>query len=730
MISTSTAYKAAITGDARRMRVRVIVDLSDPDMTGLNVSAPPLEPWSNVEQLFDKKVDLFPPLITLEPNRWILDESYIPVGEQDAGSQVGAVTQALSDRDGYFSTPQVFAVGFSGARIIQQVSAYFSALPEDGVPSDVLVEILSGTVLLYSQRFTGNTERYIKTDYFTVNYPTTVRFTITRWSLPSRKIRAAEMIPSAYEIWTEDDLAELSVTMESSFTGLSLPYSTCTLKMDNLDRRFDPRNPHGIFQSVQERQGIQVFIGPDIPGGVEYIPLGTYYQSTNGWTESDNDITMRWTLLDIVGLMKEREFMLPDVLPTTLDGWVKALAGQLGTNFEKRVRVDPGYAGRSVTANDRSLVFGKNCGQVLLWLCEATQTWPRADAETGYLCLEPLWNEGIELKLDNLTRYPNMKANNELALLNFTLNGSGDNVVSIGGTNLSATQTANISNPFLHTEQQARLTARMMLQSYGGTQLETTGRGDPSSEIGDVATVWLDESNATTGRVMFQSFAFRDGVLRDCKTRMLQGDGALKYQNRVFITRDQTWTAPYNTTALLVLGQGGKGGTHGKPGKMGGGYQYVFGGSTVPSEDGDPGEDGYGGKVWFGTVTITAGTEVRFHIGNGGGAGAEGGHSTATLGGVTFTSASGNVFPNGYTDIITGSSFGRTGVEAPLPNSSDGGKGGAGGNGGWKHWEGEIGDHGVIWGRDVIDVEPGAGEPGAHGASGFGLIYYDKETET
>ena len=51
--------------------------------------------------------------------------------------------------------------------------------------------------------------------------------------------------------------------------------------------------------------------------------------------------------------------------------------------------------------------------------------------------------------------------------------------------------------------------------------IETTGRGDPAGEIGDVDTIWLDESQATTARRMMQNFQIQGGVLQGCQSKLL-----------------------------------------------------------------------------------------------------------------------------------------------------------------------------------------------------------------
>ena len=59
---------------------------------------------------------------------------------------------------------------------------------------------------------------------------------MTKWSLPGRYLRIAEIIPGVYEEWTEDVLAAVDIQARGNFACLAMPYGTCTLRMDNLDR--------------------------------------------------------------------------------------------------------------------------------------------------------------------------------------------------------------------------------------------------------------------------------------------------------------------------------------------------------------------------------------------------------------------------------------------------------------------------------------------------------------
>lgn len=733
MIQTSTAYQAAITGDSRRVLLRALISIIDPDITYGAVTSSGEAPFSQAAQVYDKDVDQGPAYATLERNRWLLDGTFriYPDNYQGAGQQ-GFAGDILSGDDGTYETPPWVQLNFANVSILQALSVYFPNADQDGVADTFTVEVLQGGTAYYTKTITGNTERQIDLDGFTVQVPDAIRVTVAKWSLPGRRIRTLEIIPGLFETWDGNMIAEFNVVQQASFSSASLPYGTCTLKMDNLDRRFEPRSKDGVFQSIEERQGITVSIGVELPdGGSEYMPVGIYYQAAGGWTTGDNGITMQWDLVDIVGLIADREYIPPATLPTTLEGWVASIVAQLGTNFAGLYTVDPNYASTALTCAVAD-VQGKTCGDILRWACQATGTFPRADSETGKLAVEPFWSQGNQLTLDNLVSYPIMRANADVGALIFTLNDGNQTQYVVSGTSAASSETLTIQNPFIKTQAQALTAAKLILATYGGNQLETTGRGDPSSEIGDVDTVWLDESQATTGRLQSQTFQFASGVLANCQSVLLQADGSFLFESMAVITESGSWTAPEGVTRLrVIIGQGGQGSGRGQDG-------YVFGsgnlpGSGVAAGEGQPGVDGSGGKIWYGTIDINPQQVFQVTIGPGGAAGAAYGQAGSEGGETTFgvySSANGEVYPLGFTDVASGSSYGRTGVQSPAAGTSDGAAGGEGGTAGAGYWEQLFWPDGRPRGWDfVVTVPPGPGQPGKAGASGFVVVYWDKDEE-
>lgn len=714
MISSTTAYQAAIVGDTRRIYLQAVIDIIDPDITYGTVSSSGMANVCKSEQIHDKEMELVP-YATLEANRWALNGQFklFPLRGAD---HIGFLGDTLSGGEGVFSPAVWVEEHFSNVSILQACSIYFPTADWDGVAADFTVEVMQGGTAYYTKTVAGNTASSIALDGFTVNNPDAIRVTVTKWSKGNRRIRIPEIIPGLYEKWTGNEIAVFSLKHQGDVSCMTLPYGTCTIKMDNLSRRFEPRSKNGVFQSIEERQGIPVSIGVRLSDDtVEYKPAGVFYQYSGGWKTGDNGLTMQWDLVDIVGLLADREFIPPSILPTTLSGWISALVAQMGENFADMYAVDPNYASAEASVRAADDVVGMTCGDILRYVCMATGTWPRADAETGYLTAEPMWNQGSKITLDNLADYPTMKANTDIAALFFTLNDGNDTQYVVSGNSTASNETKSIQNPFIKTQSQALTAARAILSTYGGNKLEIVGRGDPASEIGDVDTVWLNESTATTGRRIQQDLSIKDGVLRNCSSVLLQADGIFLYDGMEVITSSGVWTAPAGATQLRIILVGkGEGGGHGEPGTMGRQESEDGYGDSERGEYGADGSDGAGGKVWTATIDINPqqSFEVSFDGFN-------------TIFG-PYSSANGNTYPQGYSDVASGESYARTGVASPKQGSGDGGaggKGGAPGYGVYKHYTWAGGGSTTF----KVLVEPEPGKPGAAGAQGCAVIYWDKE---
>jgi hypothetical protein len=692
VLNTSGAYKEAIVGAVRRIVPRAIIDLVSPDIVYGSVTSSGESIYSKPEDLYDKNTAAADPTYaTGEWNRWILNgkQKIYPDTPSDIEGHQGFLGNQLSGTDG--SMNAFVQLNVSNLNVLQAASVYFTGRKIDGYAVDFTFTVYSGETVAYSKAVTGNRQKSVSFEGFTVYNPTALRVTVSKWSMPSRYLRLAEILPGIYEQWDGNTVYSLDIMDQADFSCTSLPFATAVLEIYNEDRRFDPRNKSGLFKSIEERQGIPLWMGAEVPAGVEYVPAGVFYQQSGGWSIANNGLTMRWRLVSIVGLLANRKFVPPATLPSTLGGWLAELVSQLGVNFAGRYRIDGDKGSTTLTCEPKD-VENVTCGNLLRFVCQASGTYPKADPETGYLWAAdlPALTAG-RVTLDNLSDFPEFTANNDLSAVIFKI---GETQHIVAGTNTASDKTVSINNPFIRTTDQANEAARYILVNYGGNRIVSKGRGDMASEVGDVDIIEADAGTFVSGRRHKQQFRLVNGVMQDVRSEFLQATGEELFINHIVLTKSGTWTAPAGVTTLkiVLIGRG----DNGQPGADG-----------TWEKDGAPGAGGLGGKINVQIISINPGQVFTVNIGE-----------ETTFG--AYTSGDGQRY-DGFADIGSNLAFGLPGTVGSgnaLPNTGNGGGGGAGGGRGVYGYDSN--------GNYYVRRYPSPGEDGGAGGSGCVIVYWEE----
>lgn len=740
MIPHSAEYDKAVVADSRRQYVRTVFDLLDPDAVMGAVTSNNESKYSKTAQVIDRGAPVsLPKYSTLEPNRWLLDGSWdiYPDNPEEITAHAGWISNTLSDDNGSFAEPYPYVQAeFSGIEVLQAATLQFDLYEPDGVPEDFTVTLYSGEQVLESRDVVGNAATSLVIEGFEVNYPTAIRLTVKKWSKPRRRVRISRVMVGLYETWDTTVIRDVDIYTESTFSGLAIPYSSCSITVDNVDKRFDPYAPNSIFKSIEERQSIPVELGMRLEdGSIEWLPGGTYYQKSGGWKL--NDLTVQWDLLDMIGMLVNRRFVVPGSLPTTLGGWVQALVSSMGVNFADRYIVDSDVSGMALTAT-REAVEGKFCGELLRYMCMATNTWPRQDMKTGELRVGKLERiEGNKVTLDNMPEYATMEANDDIADITFTLD---EGEVTFPGTNTDSDTSLSVNNPFVHTADDARKAVISCLFEYGGKHFTVRSRGNPSSETGDLMSIATQFGTDIAARLYKQQLKLEQGVMHNMPSYLVQSPNDSVYANKVVLTGAGQWESPIDGTVKVTLiggGQGGQGGFGGIQLEVSG---EEFSLDNTSSLEGSKG--GYGGLIFISEISASASQVFNYYCGKGG-KGGEGGQEDVTypdepeqfasngLPGdagepTTFgqlTSANGKSYPVGLMDIQSGTIYGASGPSSGGKVTGSYGCGGAGGiqgkNGAYEVRKfGTTTDEGPVYYRPYRLVKATPGTDGGPGKLG------------
>lgn len=720
MIKHSDQFASAIVDDSRKMYASAVFDLYDPDMIMNSVTANNENMYSKTYQTVLRGGDETVEKIgTLERNYWLLDGSFeiAPDNPSETNGQYGWWTQTLSNDDGSFSQPYPYIEQeISNVEVLQGVTLQFSQYEWNGYPTDFVVEVYAGNQLGARKEYTGNEKTRVIFEDFVVNFPTRLRLTIKKWSEAKRRCRVIRFLAGFYEEWDGDTIKNIDIHTESTFSGLSLPYSTCTIEVYNDDYRFDPYAPGSLFRSIEDRQAVPTKFGARLPdGSVEWIPTGTYFQQSGGW--KINDLTVSWDLVDVIGMLVSRRFVVPDTLPTTFGGWIESIMSSLGTNFRKLYIIDEEVAAIPITAK-KDDVTGALCGDLLRYSCMATNTWPRQDYESGKLRVGKIDNsEGNCFTLDNMPSYALMSENAAVSDITFKLdNDTNGNAqyVTFPGTNTECDKSVSVDNPFIHTEEDAQKAFVSCMYEYGGKMFSVQSRGNPTSETGDIMSIQTQFKTEISARLKKQQLNLDVGVMRNVSSELIQSPNDSVYKNKSVLVGSGQWTGSDGVRRVkITLIQGGTGGT-------GGGGGVMTGAGTI--DDSTTGGDaGTGGKVYISEIDINENQVFSYSCGVGGIAGKGGEpYSNGQVGfdgGETvfgqFSSANGKRYSTGIMDVSTG-------VVYAAPGSKINGKygtGGLGGKFGKNGYQSENEDGGI-----TVVSYPTAGENGKNGIDGCIIV--------
>lgn len=251
---------------------------------------------SNVEDIRDKTAMYNPysKYITLD-NTFVLDGSFDTI--DNASSLRGAITmpnaygtnvtiwmrfQAITDTLDYITIKwsEVFGVSPYSVTIKSQ---------NTGVVADSVVHILEDNEFIseIELNFSNFNEIIIEIVSAQNNVPT----------------RVEQVIFGHFMVFEKKDIIKYTQKNTIEPCTFTLPTHTFDFELDNVDGRFNPDNPSGVYKYLKEGQQVSFIYGLKINNSFEYINGGTFYILS--WEVPQNSITATFRAGSKIDLMGE-----------------------------------------------------------------------------------------------------------------------------------------------------------------------------------------------------------------------------------------------------------------------------------------------------------------------------------------------------------------------------------------------------------------------------------------
>lgn len=143
--------------------------------------------------------------------------------------------------------------------------------------------------------------------------------TITRWSHAGRQAKVLEFFTSIQETYLAGDLVSLSLLEEREASQGSLPVGNISanevsIALSNKTRKFSMDNDQSPLKNLLKvNRKVRLWIGVDIDGTVEWVPLGMFW-TLDDWDSPDDSMQATVTARDRLELLRKGTYQSSQVL--------------------------------------------------------------------------------------------------------------------------------------------------------------------------------------------------------------------------------------------------------------------------------------------------------------------------------------------------------------------------------------------------------------------------------
>ncbi|HHX29496.1 MAG TPA: hypothetical protein GX716_10895 [Firmicutes bacterium] len=306
----------------RRVLAKAVIDYTDPFLDQ-SIEAVVSEE-ANVSypvQVADSIAEPFAKIASLDGS-CTLDGTYAlaPDPDEAATHQMGWWGSQLAGAGGAFSAPYPTLTVTHERRPVHTLRVTGDSKREEW-PVDFTIDLYAADdTLLRTESVTGNTQVA-----WSMTLPTPVLdvakqvLTITRWSHEGRQVKILEFFTSIQETYLADDLMSFNLLEESEVSQASIPIGNISanevsLALSNKTRKFDIDNDQSPLKNLLKvNRKVRLWIGVDIDGTVEWVPLGVFW-TLDDWDSPDDELQATVTARDRLELLRKGTYQSSHVL--------------------------------------------------------------------------------------------------------------------------------------------------------------------------------------------------------------------------------------------------------------------------------------------------------------------------------------------------------------------------------------------------------------------------------
>lgn len=211
---------------------------------------------------------------TLELNRFVLD-GVNPLPVMSNPSYQGYCSNVMTDKDGNFEASQSIVIDFDDYFEFPALSFIFDTGKNEYPAEMRIIAYHDGETVLDEYVYPNS-----PTWTFNSHIPVCnrLRFIITSMNKGYRRARLTELIYGIQQTFGNDDIVSCDFSQNLSIDSTELSGTDFSFTVMDTEHAYDPENPQGVWEYLEQRQFVQVRIGQTLDNDtVEYIPLCSVY---------------------------------------------------------------------------------------------------------------------------------------------------------------------------------------------------------------------------------------------------------------------------------------------------------------------------------------------------------------------------------------------------------------------------------------------------------------------
>lgn len=304
MQEVSQAWKEAQLQNIVPMSyIQISYNISDPEAQEDVSTSGETTSYGNSEQVGNTLEKEYKKYVTLEHNQWILDGTMSlleDIPEQDTGY----ISPTICNSDAIFETHPVLSMNFTRVHenLIAGITVVWSEA-FDECARDFKVTGYNGTEVVATTTVTDNTDNISLVDIEIQNYDR-IDIEVIEWCLPFKRARIEQVLVGFEAIFDKTDLIGYTHEQYADILTGDLPKNSIIFELDNVNQKYNPDNPQGLYKYLLERQEIKVKYGYKLGDTIEWIEAGVFY--TSEWHAPQNGITVEFTARDMLEFMTDK----------------------------------------------------------------------------------------------------------------------------------------------------------------------------------------------------------------------------------------------------------------------------------------------------------------------------------------------------------------------------------------------------------------------------------------